>query len=1171
MSNNFVILRQIKKFDMKLIDTLQQRESNNNLNENEKKVCSWLHTKADDIIEKASNHLENVRNVLVEFDKHNKEHSEAVLTIIEELLGDNAAKLSSYELFLLISAAYLHDCGMAVSDSEISVMKLVENSNYDGKKVCTLEEFLSILKNNELTILSSENSRNDVQKLLFYPGDIQSLFNYYSELMRDYQAFRNGKIDIIQKSNDIEKTNNELRTIYIRNTHAIRAKKYIETWRKTEFADFLGNKALGQRLANDLAAVCASHDEDDDLIRNLSTNAMYIGREKANLQFVSMMLRIGDIVHFSYDRAPSVLRALHHYQSNYSFNQWRIKDDTGISYSISDGEISFSAHCTYPRDYYDLMRYIDAIDNELQLYNRLKPEEKLGEHYPIIKSKVNRDNITHDESFTPEPNLRFKLEQNRILDLLMGSQLYSDEYACLRELYQNSLDACRCQMAIDKAHGKESKGMIEFGMGVGDEDEKYVYCLDNGKGMSKHIIENYLLRVGSSYYRSTDFFKEQAETGNTFTPTSQFGIGILSCFMIGNKIEITTREESGEIISCVMENIYECFYYKTPSDGDIERLICSSGTLIKIFLNEKYKGKINNSSIDSSNRITLLWLKSLAETKKYHSFDNDDWFSIDQMLNEKYNDNLCWIIDKFVKKVPSGIELSIKTAYNENLQIYNKPLPLSSEQITTLKGITDINEIIGTSINNAIEAAHNCEYISLSADCEGMQCESYLILPKEENNSPNYDSFPVIGCADWGHEYFVDGIAIKRNDGVFLPSIAIDHSFVNFVGSNRPQLSISREKIIQYNNEKNEEDIVNKISDLLIKQAIEKTVQHIKSFNIKEETALYCEIWKRFFRHFRGCIMLLITRHFNDDNIKNLLLPIPMIISSCRLSFGQFVDKNVKLLNYHMNQNLGHDVFGRLIVSRIMLAKTCKMDGANLLLNGGLAEKQSAEDRLYPIWTDFDIFNDYDIVSYLFPFVSHRSFSIDNILQKIKPLSFENTHTENPFEFCTWYLNSIYERICNLLELDEPLIRALKKEIKDNKSVTNLNYNKEPISSFFNKNKVAFIQRFHNRHYHRHIGFDTPHSSYYSGVTIPNIAVSILFTPEMYKITGNGSIEKNENNWIKDDLSIIFFGDEDFYVVSGRHSRQEIVDSIPNEVWDNLGGIQYSFLDGTPVKRSKSV
>lgn len=1161
---------------MELIEILQQREQNSNLDKKEKEVCSWLHTKAIDIIKDASNHLENVRNVLVEFDKHNKEHSEAVLSIIEELLGDSAKKLSSYELFFLISAAYLHDCGMAVSESEINVMTLVENNNYDGRKICTKEESLEIIEKNKSTIFSTENSENDVENWLFYPGDKTSLYKYYSQLMRDYQEFRNGKIDVIQKSKNIEKTNKELRTIYIRNTHASRVRGYIETWGESKFVDMLGNKAMGKRLADNLAAVCASHDENDAEIRELPKNIMYIGREKANLQFVSMMLRIGDIVHFSYDRAPSVLRVLHCYQSDYSFNQWRIKDDNGINYSISDGAILYSAHCNYPQDYYELMRYVDSIDNELQLYNRLKHEEKWGDNYPLINdSKVNRDNITHDDSFTPEPNLRFKLEQNRILDLLMGSQLYSDEYACLRELYQNSLDACRCQMAIDKIHGKKSKGLIEFGMGVDEERNKYVYCLDNGKGMSKYIIENYLLRVGSSYYRSTDFFKEQAETGNTFTPTSQFGIGILSCFMIGNKIEITTREERGEMISCVMENLYECFYYKTPSDGDLERRICSSGSLIKVFLNKRYKEKTNNTGIDSCNLDILLWFKSLIETQKLHDFEN--WYTLGEELNEKYNDNLYWIINKFVGMVPADVELAIKTSNNEYLQIYSKPLPIGVEHITTSK--ETINNAINTeveriddAVDKAVEAARNNAYIELSVEEEGIQCKSYLILPVVENNFQNHEFFPIIGYPDWRMNYLVDGIAIdKVNDGVNLPSLAISNSFMNFNGSNRPQLSVSREKIIQYDNEENEEEVVNKLTNQLINQAVEKTVRYITTYHIQEESVLYREIWTRFFQHFYGCLPRLITQHFNDEIIKELLLPIPESITSSRLTFGLFKGKNLTFLNFRMNPNLRFNIFGKLIISRIKLAKKYQMDGADLILNGGLAEKQMGKNRIFPIESDFDVFKEYDIVFDLFPFVSHRSFSIDNISQRIKQLNHENVHTDNPLEFGIWYLNSIYKRISDLTELDEPLLQALEKSMDSNKNETSVVHDEEPISSFFNNNRGAFIQRFHNRDHHHNItGFDALYNRYRS-VILPNIAVIVLFPNEFCKITGYNSKERIDNDWVKSDLSIIFWGDNDFYVVPGRHSRQEIVDSIPDEVWRNLGGVKYFFLDGAPVKRKRSM
>ena len=66
----------------------------------------------------------------------------------------------------------------------------------------------------------------------------------------------------------------------------------------------------------------------------------------------------------------------------------------------------------------------------------------------------------HDsDKFVPVRGLSFSLEQKRILELLMGVRLYKDEHACLRELYQNSLDACKCMIALSDAR---EEGQVEF-------------------------------------------------------------------------------------------------------------------------------------------------------------------------------------------------------------------------------------------------------------------------------------------------------------------------------------------------------------------------------------------------------------------------------------------------------------------------------------------------------------------------------------------------------------------------------------------------------------------------------------------------------------------------------------------------------------------------------------
>ncbi len=57
--------------------------------------------------------------------------------------------------------------------------------------------------------------------------------------------------------------------------------------------------------------------------------------------------------------------------------------------------------------------------------------------------------------------------------------------------------------------------------------------------MDEYIIRNYLAVAGKSYYRSSDFQKESLN----LDPISKFGIGVLSCFMTSDYLEIETFKD----------------------------------------------------------------------------------------------------------------------------------------------------------------------------------------------------------------------------------------------------------------------------------------------------------------------------------------------------------------------------------------------------------------------------------------------------------------------------------------------------------------------------------------------------------------------------------------------------------------------------------------------------
>jgi HSP90 family molecular chaperone len=74
----------------------------------------------------------------------------------------------------------------------------------------------------------------------------------------------------------------------------------------------------------------------------------------------------------------------------------------------------------------------------------------------------------------------------------------------------------------------------------------YLQVGDNGIGMNQHIIDNYYTNIGCSYYSSREFNELITTFKSSFSPISKFGIGILSCFMVCDSMEVSTRKIRGQ-------------------------------------------------------------------------------------------------------------------------------------------------------------------------------------------------------------------------------------------------------------------------------------------------------------------------------------------------------------------------------------------------------------------------------------------------------------------------------------------------------------------------------------------------------------------------------------------------------------------------------------------------
>ncbi|MCB8904678.1 MULTISPECIES: caspase family protein [unclassified Streptomyces] len=168
-----------------------------------------------------------------------------------------------------------------------------------------------------------------------------------------------------------------------------------------------------------------------------------------------------------------------------------------------------------------------------------------------IPRKVTTEFLEPLEQQYTKPLERFRLAEDEIRPLLMGTQLYGDKMLAVRELYQNALDACRHRQLrvaygrrLSKCGAKGREPEITFVQGYDDEDRPYIECRDTGTGMSRRKLTSMFARAGKRYEQDPDFVQERRNwrrAGIEPIPfNSRFGIGVFSYFMLAEEVVVTT-------------------------------------------------------------------------------------------------------------------------------------------------------------------------------------------------------------------------------------------------------------------------------------------------------------------------------------------------------------------------------------------------------------------------------------------------------------------------------------------------------------------------------------------------------------------------------------------------------------------------------------------------------
>ena len=405
-------------------------------------------------------------------------HLEQLFALADRFLGtDLYDRLNVAEMSLLVFGLYAHDWGMALSNEDRDAIS--------GLRV-----------DRDIVLIPDEVSR--------------------------FQSFRDEEMKL-------GKTDKQVWEDYLRDTHARRSGCRL----RKEL------KPLGNSFAEMVARVAEGHVLD---LRELRDPEQYpqhtaLFGEVANVAAIATFVRLVDLLDLAEDRTPFALWSVVRPRNEISRTEWNkhralapiaVSEHAGIRQVLITGTTDdpdvFAALA-------DLRSWVDAQFGESVAFLR-----NIGKQYDLMLDSAIKWDIK-PVGFKPVL-LRFDFDRPAALGLLSAEIYGNQKLTFVRELLQNSVDAIDTRIELLQHTDTLLQGRISIKITTLPEMIRVEWS-DNGVGMDRYILENYLTKIGRSWYQSSDFRRHAF----THDPISKFGIGLLSCFAFSPSLTLITKRE----------------------------------------------------------------------------------------------------------------------------------------------------------------------------------------------------------------------------------------------------------------------------------------------------------------------------------------------------------------------------------------------------------------------------------------------------------------------------------------------------------------------------------------------------------------------------------------------------------------------------------------------------
>jgi hypothetical protein len=343
---------------------------------------------------------------------------------------------------------------------------------------------------------------------------------------------------------------------------------------------------------------------------------LLIDKWSVNIRYLSLLLRLGDILDFDTSRTPSILYAHITPHNHVSKLEWE-KHMSITGRRITPTSIRFGMNSNDVIIERKVRDFMESINKEITESIRCINESGLDNYKLTLKEKI--DLQVYPEGYIYN-DYEIEADYFGLSKILMGQQLYTNKEAFIRELLQNSIDACR----VRKLDIEKIDGYFEPKITITYNSTSNIFSIeDNGCGIDEDIFKNYILKIGRSYYgsRRKDFEKRG------ISPINKFGIGLLSNFMVSNTITIESKRFIYNLkTSPIWFELNVNNTYVNQKNSTREEI----GTKITLQLNTEFATMIKNNNL-----INLIQKYYFCNDYTINVIVDDVPYTIKNMLDEE--------------------------------------------------------------------------------------------------------------------------------------------------------------------------------------------------------------------------------------------------------------------------------------------------------------------------------------------------------------------------------------------------------------------------------------------------------------------------------------------------------------------------------------------------------